>query len=188
MTSRFAIRVALFTVIIACVVRAQINPQTVSDQNRTGDLPFSATIGTDVESVDLATGNLTVKIPFIDLKGRGLPYGFMLHYNANFWQVGCSVDVNGNYYCAWGYEARPYVNGALSSSSGALGWEFNVGTRLTPTTTYIKCGIANIFYVDHYMFEDPSGGKHLFATQTTSSPGCMGQDLQGLTWMVLECG
>src|SRR5947208_773913 len=95
---------------------AQINPSTISDQNRTGDLPFSATLGTDIEHVDLASGNLVVKIPVIDLNGRGLPYEFLFHYNANFWAVGCSQDINGNYYCAWGIEARPYIAGAITGS------------------------------------------------------------------------
>ena len=38
-------------------------PTKVNVQNRAGDLPFSTSVGTEVEHVDLASGDLVVHIP-----------------------------------------------------------------------------------------------------------------------------
>src|SRR5258708_11248768 len=56
-------------------------PTTVTVQNRSGDLPFSSSIGTDVEHVDVASGNLIVHIPFTSVKGRGMDFNFVLNYD-----------------------------------------------------------------------------------------------------------
>jgi len=59
-------------------------PTSVTVQNRTGDLPFSQTVGTGVEHVDIGSGNLIVDFPIISLPGRHMPFNYGLHYNALF--------------------------------------------------------------------------------------------------------
>jgi len=56
----------LAVILVAFPVLAQDEtPKAVSNQNRSGDLPFSPSVGTEVESVDTATGHLSVRVPFV---------------------------------------------------------------------------------------------------------------------------
>src|SRR5262249_51253736 len=63
-------------------------PTSVTVQNRSGDLPFSTSIGTDIEHVDVSSGNLIIHIPLTTVKGRGMDFNFGLNYDARFWVVG----------------------------------------------------------------------------------------------------
>lgn len=49
-------------------------PTKVSDQNRTGDIPYSSSVSGPVDRVDLSTGNLIVEIPIESVPGRGMNY------------------------------------------------------------------------------------------------------------------
>ena len=60
-------------------------PTKVNNQNRTGDLPFSTSVGTDIERVDIAIGNLIVRIPLVSIPGRGMEFNFFFRYDAMYW-------------------------------------------------------------------------------------------------------
>jgi hypothetical protein len=82
-------------------------PTSVTVQNRTGDLPFSQTVGTGAEHVDIGSGNLIVDFPIISLPGRDMPFNYGLRYNALFWTVATRTQVNGQQTHSWSVERRP---------------------------------------------------------------------------------
>src|SRR6266850_4483988 len=59
-------------------------PIAVTNQNRSGDLPFSMSVGTDIERVDPSSGNLIVTLPIASIPGRGMEFNFGLRYDARF--------------------------------------------------------------------------------------------------------
>ncbi len=68
-----AIRLSFFTLLFASstfMAAQDETPTAVTVQNRTGDLPFSQTVGTGAEHVDIGSGNLIVDIPIISTPGR----------------------------------------------------------------------------------------------------------------------
>src|SRR5437016_1505612 len=105
-------------------------PTRVTTQNRTGNLPFSTTIGSDIEHVDLATGNLIVKIPFVSLPGRGLGFDFGLTYNALYFVPASRIDVSGVPRLDWKVEYR-------GPSSVALGWNETRADVTSVTRAYL---------------------------------------------------
>jgi hypothetical protein len=104
-------------------------PTAVTGQNRTGDLPFSQTIGTGVEHVDIGSGNLIVDIPIISVPGRHMPFNYGLRYNALFWTVKLR-DIPGGLYQVWTVERRPYIGG------------MDQGLGFTPTQPQLSWGIT----------------------------------------------
>src|SRR5574337_1005293 len=112
-------------------------PHTVNNQNRSGDLPFSATIGTEAESVDISTGHLSVRIPFVSIPGRGMNYRFGVRYESGFW-ASALRGVPGAQTYSWKVEKRIYV------PDNGLGWQ-----TTQPRLTYVKyresCGGTNFF-------------------------------------------
>jgi len=162
---------------VACAVisaRAQdVIPTKVNDQNRTGGLPFSTSIGTDVESVDVAGDNLRVHIPIVSIPGRGMNSGLVLTYDGRFWLASRYVDIHGNYIYQWKFESR----GAAALSS-AIGWRKNVG-YFTHGTKKFSCLNNTATYLTNYIYIDPDGGKHPLAVQGAASSACAVQDANG---------
>ena len=83
-------------------------PTAVTNQNRTGDLPFSTSVGPDVEHVDVASGNLIVRIPITSVPGRGMGYNFALNYDAMLWAVATRKN-GGVTYQKWNIEKRDWL-------------------------------------------------------------------------------
>jgi hypothetical protein len=104
-------------------------PSRVTIQNRTGDLPFSTSIGTDVEHIDVASGNLVVNIPIASVPGRGMGVDVRLRYNRLFWIVGTRFDAYGSPYNIWQLEKRYGI---------ALGWNEN-RAKATHTSRQVLC-------------------------------------------------
>jgi RHS repeat-associated protein len=145
-------------------------PTAVTPMNNTGDLPYSTTIGTDIEHVDLASGNLIVTIPFVSVPGRKMSFDFGIRYDARFWIVQNLPNggIGGTY--AWNPEMRNWL------TSNTIGW--------TPTQAYLTysqgstkklCamqadGFTNFcqdsdvggYYNNNYIFTDMHGIKHTF--------------------------
>jgi len=159
-------------VLVARTASGQEIPTQVIAQNRTGDLPFSTSIGNDIEHVDVASGSVVLNIPIAGTKGRGMDYHFGLNYNALFWVGAPRVDSQGNTYHVWKLEKR---NQTLTQ----LGWELD-----TPYTTHVvqgfPCQIRGIInFLMNYIYEDSSGGKHPFIAQTTFGGNCSTPDPLG---------
>lgn len=106
------IRLSFFTLLLfgSTFMAAQDEtPTAVTVQNRTGDLPFSQTVGTGAEHVDIGSGNLIVDIPIISTPGRHMPFNYGLRYNALFWTVASRPQANGSLRYYWAIERRPYL-------------------------------------------------------------------------------
>ena len=74
-------------------------PAKVTNQNRTGDLPFSTTVGTAIEHVDVATASLNVELPLFSMPGRnGLSAGLQFHWSSNYFLLAMRTDAFGNPY------------------------------------------------------------------------------------------
>lgn len=156
--------------LLASAVGQDVVPTKVNDQNRTGDLPFSTSIGTDVESVDVASGNLRIRIPIVSVPGRGMASGLVLTFDGRFWVASRYVDIYGNYIYEWKLESR----GAAGLWSAA-GWRKNVG-YVTWGTKKFSCSQNQASYVTNYIYHDPNGSKHPLAVQGATSSSCAVQD------------
>jgi RHS repeat-associated protein len=155
-------------------------PTQVTVQNRTGDMPYSATIGSDIEHVDLTSLSLAVTIPIATAKGRGMDSNFILRYEPSFWVVATRSNTMGTYQ-QWNIERRNY----LPSETVGLGWEINQ-PRLTWVNSQVKCQgpdpTLKAEFTSHFIYYDSDGGKHLLATRYGDGD-CNGsfilEDLQG---------
>src|SRR4051812_12368448 len=96
----------LAVIVLACLVAvfrlyADETPTKVTAQNRTGDLPFSASLGTDIEHVDIAGGHLVIRIPIYSNPGRGQDFDYHLNYNSKYRVQSGRHDPDGIPYYEW---------------------------------------------------------------------------------------
>jgi hypothetical protein len=98
------------TMFVATALAQYETPTAVTDQNRTGPLPYSTSIGSDVEEVDIASGNLAVTIPILSLPGRGMGFNYKLVWQGLFWTPSVRF-VSGVPNVSWKFENRPYLSG-----------------------------------------------------------------------------
>ena len=89
--------VIFITLAFQAAVAQDSVPSAILPANNSGDLPYSTQIGSSVEHVELATGNLIINIPFVSLPGRKLNYEYGIRYDASFWtsevQAGYNLTV-----------------------------------------------------------------------------------------------
>ena len=141
--------------------------------NNTGDLPYSTSVGTDTEHVELSTGNLIVHIPFVDVPGRKMTFNFGIRYDSRFWSY--QMYPSG---LQWNPEQSNWI------TSTALGWTPTQG-YLTYSTGKVQCanstgnpGSNNLLYnsggtwADNYLFTDNQGRKHSFYVNQFLSGEC----------------
>jgi RHS repeat-associated protein len=160
-----------------------VTPTTITDSNRSGPLPFSQTVGTKIENVDLASGALNLAIPLFSVPGRHLTSGLTLYYTSNIYSVNTIYDSDGDVTSQeWG------MNNAGS------GWSSNFPTS-TSSFIQVLCRVQPLHgapvygsYITNFLYTDPSNAQHVMTNQDgggTSScqnPGDAGPDLgaQGL--------
>ena len=162
------------------LVAQDIIPAAVTDQNRTGPLPFSSTIQGPVDSVDLGSGGLTVNIPLARVKGRGMDYNLVLRYSSLFWAMN-QYTLNNNNYASWGTSAGNWLPGHV------VGWEpnqpyvtwlstkwscLNGSQGIVPPTGHSAPGTTNTNR-GSYVFTDSNGSKHTLFHQWDAG-GCYG--------------
>lgn len=109
-TSRLLLLLVLLVAVALPLTAQDETPTKVTNQNRTGPLPFSTSIGTDVESVDLSSGNLSIRIPIASVPGRGMNYTFGVRYDASSWMVATRKSGSTNYQ-KWTIEKRNWLPG-----------------------------------------------------------------------------
>ena len=142
-------------------------PTKVTVQNRIGDLPFSSSIGSGIEHVDLASGNLNIEIPLISRPGRGLDANVSLRYNSKFLVVAQRVD---NFTPPEGEIAEPVLREYWKKElrpEMALGWTFNAPAA-TKGVAKFKCFPQGIDFTQQnvsFIYQDGSGAKHPFVVQ-----------------------
>ena len=156
-----------------CAVAQNETPTTISIQNRTGDLPFSQTIGTGIEHVDIGTGNLRLDIPIVSLPGRGMPFNFGLRYNALFWMPGFRESGGGELQ-AWVTENRQSLALGWATNQPFVTWAINseVCGELGGGDQFERRSTSN------YIYTDSSGGKHELNVEGYLSPGDVCGDSQ----------
>ena len=171
--------VLMLGVVLCCLSPARLvaqdeTPTRVTDQNRTGELPFSTSVGTAVEHVDVATAALNVKIPIVSVPGRGVSSEVYIRFNSNFLVAAPRLDIGGNGYYTWWPELYS-------------GWQLN-HPNMTKTIVTVHCSNLpsnyNATYWENWIYSDSDGGKHPIAQQTAfgqcAGPGdAQGPDLTG---------
>jgi hypothetical protein len=158
-------------------------PTAVTVQNRSGDLPFSSSIGTDIEHVDVSSGNLIVHIPFTSVKGRGSSFDFGLNYDARYWVTGTRKLPGQGPSQIWNISIGNYFPDATSG----LGWQ-PTQSRLTWTNSKVSCSPSDQTKVarfqQHFIYQDSQGAKHSLSVRSgtgtcDTSSWTMVADLQG---------
>ncbi len=157
----FLCKSLLVSAAFVSVVAAQDEtPTLITSQNRSGDLPFTTTIGSGVESVDVVSGNIKIRIPIASVKGRGLNYDFVVRYDSGFWAAGTRYQAGTGNYQVWNIEKRNYLPDATTGS----GWEPN-----QPFVTWVKrvqnpCNTpgfnSQATVYTSYIYHDALGAKH----------------------------
>ena len=142
-------------------------PTAVTNQNRAGNLPYTSSIGTDVESVDVVSGNLKIRIPIVSLKGRGLDWDFVLRYDTGFFIAGTRYQPNLGNYEIWNAESRFYLS--PNQVTPGLGWEANI-PYFTSTRNKWQCtglwqdrGMGVL--TSNYIYVDKTGAKYPLLVQ-----------------------
>jgi RHS repeat-associated protein len=168
-------KIHVFIFLLLATVRLQAQweiPTAVNNQNRAGDLPFSTSIGSANESVDIGSGNLTFTLPIASLPGRGLPYNFQLRFSGLMW-ITSVRQIAGAPTATWTAEKRPYL---YFNGIPAWGWQAN-DRLLTWTTFKEQCGYFGAgqpptyrYIATGYLYQDESGNKHQIGNQSTYSP------------------
>src|SRR5215472_8232658 len=155
----FASLVALliFLVVGAFSLYAQdVVPTGVTDQNRTGDLPFSSTVGTSLEHVVIGSGDLVVNIPIVHVQGRaGRDFDFGLRYDGRIFLI-TQRGANNQNDCV--IQAHNYV------PTGGI-WQTN-----QPTLSYISATRTACFGgvnasgtatdTSNFILQDEQGAQH----------------------------
>jgi len=72
--------------LIICPAHAD-PPDYVTNSNLRGIVPFGSYQFGGIDTVNLGTGTLTLRIPLFTREGRGLDYGQTWTYNSKFWEV-----------------------------------------------------------------------------------------------------
>ncbi|MFC6644128.1 glycoside hydrolase family protein [Granulicella cerasi] len=129
-----------------------------------GDLPFSSSIGTSIEHVDMASGELQVTIPLFNKAGRHLDSGVTLYYSSNLYAVNTLYDTEGDVeYQMWSTQDRAgWVDNFPYVSATELQVPCKVAVHQTPTYAYYE---ANILYIDS------SHNQHVLASQLGNGAG-----------------
>ena len=179
------LRTVLFCILLACsacyLLAQDETPTAVTVQNRSGDLPFSSSVGSGVEHVDLMSGNLTVDIPISQVPGRGLDYNFNLLYDAR-WLVVATRGGPTNTLQLWNVERRLYV------PDNGFGWQTN-----QPSLTYVshvgdvnsdsapctlnqsgpQAAFHRVYNTGSFIFSDSSSAKHPLILNKEDGTACV---------------
>jgi hypothetical protein len=140
----------LITIICsATALQAQTNYDT-APQSQTGEQVYGSYFSTDIDTIGLYNGNLSLSIPVFSLPGRELPYGLTLTYNSQKWESDlCSGSPCGRYTGGW---KKGNVFGDVPSFFAQyVSWEFN------PDYGYFMAKFdMNVFWIDG------NGTKHRY--------------------------
>jgi RHS repeat-associated protein len=148
------------TLIAACClaplsIAQDETPTKVTAQNRSGELPFSTSIGTQIEHVDVASAVLNVTIPLIKVPGRGMNSEVTLHWNSNMYVMAPRLNGLGNPFYIWNFDFPS-------------GWQTN-STFHRPTFQALSCTLpvkGSWSAYTNYIYTDPAGTKHPEMVQT----------------------
>ena len=123
---------------------------------------------TDIDSVNLFNGNLTMAVPLSPVYrvGPSLSYQFALTYNSKVWD----------------FETYDYTNGRHTDmipnrrSNAGIGWRLSFGRLLPPTDASVDHSTDDR---DMWVYESPAGDEHPFA-EATSTKATTAEDASAL--------
>jgi len=155
-------------------------PTAVTINNLSGDVPYSAQIGTQFEHVELSNGNLIINIPFVSTKGRGMSFDYGIKYDAAYWVI---QNQGGGPPAYWNPEMRNWL------TASALGWTSNqpyetyqagemscyTGTATTQPdsgTPPSDLPTPQGSRIDSVIFSDQNGSKHQILINFQSNGDC----------------
>ena len=166
MRARFAL-VLLFVSLGSLLAIAQDDiPTKVTDQNRSGEMPFSTSIGTQIEHVDVGSAALNIVVPIVKFPGRnGMDFEFSLHWNSNQYMMAPRTDGQGNPFYIWTMEQYS-------------GWQANQ-TQHSYISKILNCTLpvkGTWVAYTNYIYTDPTGTKHPVIDQAASGAqgSCVG--------------
>lgn len=138
-------------------------PTHVNNQNRTGSMPFSSSIGTEVEHVDLGSGSLSVRVPIVSTPGRGINAYLKLRYDSAYWVASQRVNQYGNGYYIWNVVKNN-------------GWQISspIVTVVGKAVTCQNSSQGTAHWNMNRIYVDSDGGQHPLAQQTASGGLCVG--------------
>jgi hypothetical protein len=164
-------------------------PTKVTNQNRTGSLPFSTSIGMDIEQVDFGSGNLILHVPIAMVKGRGMDFNFVLNYDALGLVVGTRSSSTGPYQL-WNIEDEGWL------VTSGFGWRTNAPRTTSADTIYYCVSHPDAAYYQRYfIYQDSNGAKHPLTVQVGGASLCSNgfaddpnPDLTGAGWLGHQSG
>src|ERR1022692_500765 len=178
MEVRLAMRKASFLLITAIVsllatpnIAAQSEvPTQITTQNMTGDLPFSTTVGTSIEHVDVATGALNVEIPLWSVPGRGTTHHLAFLWNSNQFYDATRFNGTGQPYPIWTIQAN---SGWRSNHGSIVSHHIDLSCPDPPQSPTRVGWITGFIYIDEH------ASQHPFAVQqqTQQSDACSSPDV-----------
>ncbi len=154
---------ASLCLLAVCAFAQDEIPTRISAQNRSGELPFSVTVGTGIEHVDATSGDLMVTLPILITPGRGMEYNFSLVYDARFW---VAAPRGGDHpFELWNIEQRGYLpqftNGLWATNMPRVSYASYTkicNTNDPDAPNHVFPG--HVVGVGSYLYHDVSGAKH----------------------------
>lgn len=119
------------------------------------------------ESVNLASGNLTLQIPLLKLPGRnGYDYNLVLTYNSQIWAGGVAINPQGSQFYFW------QALGFLGQTSLSNGWSESGGGQLFSDQVLVEViSGVNVYCSENYRIKWGDGHVDSYPGLVTN---CMG--------------
>jgi len=179
MGKQLAVSFALCLALLTGAMTAQSD-----DPSRSTGLPYSAYHGSDMDTVDLDSGNLRIAIPLVSTKGRGLDTDFTLSFNSKIFNVYEGNDpINGPYY----YDSFDGDNVWWP----ATGWSIGDSKIGFFTTFQWVCKVEDASSPGHCLdgynyatVTTDDGRRHVFASQQVTNPSDTFRSFDGITFWV----
>jgi RHS repeat-associated protein len=147
-------------------------PTKVTVQNRSGDLPFSAKIGVDIEQLDIIGGSPLLRLPILHIPGRKMDYDFDLIWDARFLVTARRTPPGAAPFELWNIEQRGYLpqfnQGLWSTNLPRISYTSSSG--VCNTNDVVAGGsTGNIEETSSYIYHDSTGAKHPLRVSTTQA-------------------
>jgi RHS repeat-associated protein len=156
-------------------VHAQSLPPTTPD-DQMGMMPYVSYHGGDIDTVNLGTGNLVVRMPFLTYPQRGnaLRAEFDLQYNGKPYQYQCEIPIQGK--CSWQWWPSGFSPGWGPSMPPSPTLGVNVVDADAVTVAYSTSTISHPpdapDYTDLYKVMTADNASHLLGLIVNTGGNC----------------
>jgi RHS repeat-associated protein len=147
-------------------------PGYLTNSNDTGLPSYGSFISSNVDTVNLGTGGVTIRIPISSTTGRGTTYSQFLQYDSKYWNVIPNVQTGGVNGPVVHYQWVPDTFSGLwqardTHSVGGLQWtETMFSCDMPPqggdagAEMVYMFGPATVRVQSNYIYTSPDGSKH----------------------------